>query len=135
MGLCFYTGQVQLIDTLAAAGEVLSWVGLGAGIPLLVIAGMVALAEGRWERVDIAVIDLSGETVARWFAGGDFHERPLTSREDAGDGWHPGFVSARDPGHARLNPPVVRRVFATLGTVFTALGIVGFILSFVPAFV
>ncbi len=124
-----------MIDTFAAVGEVLSWIGLGAGIPLLVIAAMVALAEGRWERVDIAVIELSGETVARWFAGGDFHERPLTAREDAGDGWHSGFVSARNPSHARLNPPVARRVLTTLGIVFTALGIVGFILSMVPAFV
>lgn len=133
--LCFYTGEVQLIDAFAAAGEVLSWVGLGAGVPLLLIAGMVALAEGRWERVDIAVIDLSGQMVVRWFAGGDFHERPLTTREDAGDGWHLGFVSTRDPGHARLNPPVVRRLFATLGIVFTVLGVIGFVLSLVPAFV
>lgn len=125
---------MHLIDTFAAVGEVLSWIGLGAGIPLLVIAGMVALAEGRWERVDIAVIDPSGEAIARWFAGGDFHERPLTAREEAGDGWHRGFVSARNPGHARLNPPVARRVFTTLGVVFTALGIIGFIVSMVPAF-
>lgn len=132
--MCFYTGEVQLIDTFAAVGEVLSWIGMGVGIPLLVIAGMVALAEGRWERIDIAVIEVSGEMIARWFAGGDFHERPLTPREDAGDGWHRGFVSARHPSHARLNPPVIRRFFATLGIVFTALGIIGFVLSFVPAF-
>ena len=124
-----------MIDTFALVGEVLSWIGLGIGIPLLVIAGMVAIAEGRWEPVDIAVIDRSGEAIARWFAGGDFHERPLTAGEDAGDGWHPGFVSARNPGHARLNPPVARRVTATLGFVFPSLGVVGFVVSLLPAFV
>lgn len=126
---------MHLIDAFAAVGEVLSWIGLGLGIPLLLVAGMVAVAEGRWERIDIAVIDVSGEMVARWFAGGDFHERALTSNEDAGDGWHRGFVSARNPSHARLNPPVIRRFLTTLGVVFTALGVIGFLLSLVPAFV
>lgn len=126
---------MQLIDIFAPVGEVLSWMGLGIGIPLLALAGMVALAEGRWEPIDIAIIERDGTAIARWFAGGDFHERPLTAREDAGDGWHPGFVSARMPSHARLNPPVLRRLFTTLGVVFTAVGIIGFVLSMVPAFV
>jgi len=126
---------MDLLDAFAVVGEVVSWIGLGVGIPLLVIAGMVALAEGRWERVDIAVIDRADGAIVRWFAGGDFHERPLRAREDAGDGWHSGFVSVRDPSHARLNPPVLRRLFTTLGSVFTGLGLVGLILSFVPAFV
>jgi len=126
---------MDLLDAFAVVGEVVSWIGLGVGIPLLVIAGMVALAEGRWERVDIAVIDRADGAVVRWFAGGDFHERPLRAREDPDDGWHSGFVSVRDPSHARLNAPVLRRFFATLGSVFTGLGVVGLILSFVPAFV
>jgi len=130
----FYDESVQPIDALAAVGEVLSWIGLGLGIPLLVIAGMVALAEGRWDRVDIALIDRDGVAIARWFAGGDFHERPVTARETAYEDWHRGFVSARNPSHARLHPPVLRRLFTTLGVVFTAIGIVGAIVSLIPAF-
>ncbi|WP_194421860.1 hypothetical protein [Microbacterium abyssi] len=126
---------MDLIDAFAVVGEVVSWIGLGIGIPLLVIAGMIALAEGRWDRADIAVIERADESIIRWFAGGDFHERPLAAREDAGDGWHRGFVSARNPGHARLNPPVLRRLFLTLGIVFTALGTAGFVLSMIPAFI
>lgn len=125
---------MQLIDTFAAVGEVLSWLGLGIGIPLLVIAGMVALAEGRWDRIDIAVIERDGVMIARWFAGGDFHERPLTAREDSDVGWHTGFVSARTPSHARLNPPMSRRLFTTLGIVFASVGVIGFIVSMLPAF-
>jgi hypothetical protein len=126
---------VHPIDAFAVAGEVLSWIGLGVGIPLLVMAGMVFLAEGRWERVDIAVIERAGESVARWFAGGDFHERPLGRREYAEEGWHHGFVSVRDPEHARLDPPVLRKVLTILGLVFTGLGVAGFVVSIVPAFV
>lgn len=131
----FYDEVVQLIDTLAAVGEVLSWIGLGLGLPLLVIAAMVAFIEGRWERVDMAVIERDGFAVARWFAGGEFHERPLNAHEHAGGDWHRGFVSARDATHARLHPPVLRRFFLTLGAVFTGVGVIGFIVSMIPAFV
>ncbi|HWK78191.1 hypothetical protein [Microbacterium sp.] len=123
------------IDTLAIVGEVVSWIGLGIGIPLLVIAGMIALAEGRWKGADIAVVERADGTILRWFAGGDFHERALSAGEHVGDGWHRGFVSVRDPSHARLDPPVLRKLFTTLGIVFTALGAVGFILSMIPAFI
>lgn len=123
------------IDALAVVGEVLSWVGLGVGIPLLVIAGMVALAEGRWERIDIAVIERDGVPIARWFAAGDFHERPLTSRERIADDWHQGFVSSRDPRNARLHPPSARRMLFALGAVFTGIGVIGFVVSMIPAFV
>lgn len=126
---------MDLIDTFAVVGEVVSWIGLGFGIPLLIIAGMIALAEGRWDRVDIAVIERADETIVRWFAGGDFHERPLAPREDIGDGWHRGYVSARNPGHARVNPPVLRRLFTTLGVVFAGIGAIGFVVSMIPAFV
>lgn len=126
---------MQPIDVFAAVGEVLSWIGLGIGIPLLMIAGMVALSEGRWERIDIAIIERDGVAFARWFAGGDFHERPLSAREDAGNGWHSGFVSARTPSHARLQPPTMRRLFTTLGIVFASVGVIGFIVSMLPAFV
>lgn len=126
---------MQLIDILAVVGEVLSWIGLGIGVPFLLLAAMVALAEGRWDPIDIAVIRRDDVLTARWFAGGDFHERPLTPREAAEDGWHRGFVNARTPSHVRMTPPMVRRLFATLGAVFTAVGIIGFILSMIPAFV
>ncbi|MGM7699645.1 hypothetical protein [Microbacterium sp. A84] len=126
---------MQMIDTLAVVGEVLSWIGLGIGIPLLVIAGMIALAEGRWESVDMAVIDRDGVVTARWFAGGEFHERPLTSHEHVEDDWHRGFVSVRNSSHARTHPPMLRRFFLTLGTVFTAIGAIGLIVSFIPVFV
>lgn len=126
---------MEPIDVLAAVGEVLSWIGLGIGLPLLVLGAMVALAEGRWEQTDVAVIERAGARTARWFAGGDFHERRLTSREPADDGWHRGFASVRMPGHLRMRAPMARRLLVTLGVVFIAVGLIGFILSMLPAFV
>ena len=126
---------MQTLDILGVVGEAMSWIGLGVGIPLLIVAGMVALAEGRWERVDIAVIERDGAPIARWFARGDFHERPLRESELSADDWHSGYVSTRNPDNARIHPPMGRRLLLTLGMIFTVAGVVGFIVSFVPAFV
>lgn len=126
---------MQIIDTLGAIGEAMSWIGIGIGIPLLIIGGMVALAEGRWERVDMVVVERDGVPVARWFARGDFHERPLRESELTVEDWHSGYVSARNPENARVHAPVGRRLLLTLGIIFAAAGAVGFVVSFVPAFV
>jgi hypothetical protein len=125
---------VQTLDILGVVGEAMSWIGLGVGIPLLIVAGMVALAEGHWERVDIAVIERGGTPIARWFARGDFHERPLRESELSADDWHSGYVSTRNPENARIHPPMGRRLLLTLGIIFTGAGAVGFVVSFLPAF-
>lgn len=122
------------IDTFAIVGEVLSWIGLGVGLPLLMIALMVALVEGRWERVDLVVIEREGTTVIRWFAGGDFHERALAPRERTSEEWHEGYLRERDPEQLRLQPPILRCLFFTIGGIFTGVGAVGFIISMLPVF-
>lgn len=125
------------VETLALVGEVLSWIGLGVGVPLLLIALLMRLAEGPWLPVDIAIIERDGTTIARWFAGGDFHERPLRRGESstADDGFTTGVVSSHNPARARVGePPHARRVLRTLGVVFTAVGVLGLIGSFVPLF-
>lgn len=113
----------------------MSWIGLGVGIPLLAIAGMIALIEGRWERVDIAVIERDGVPIARWFARGDFHERPLRGSESSAAEWHSGYVSGRNPANARIHPPMATRLLLTLGMIFSVAGAVGAVVSFLPAFV
>ncbi|WP_300266565.1 hypothetical protein [Microbacterium sp.] len=39
------------------------------------------------------------------------------------------------PDHLRMRPPMARRLLVTLGAVFTSVGLIGFILSMLPAFV
>ncbi|CAD5141489.1 conserved protein of unknown function [Microbacterium sp. Nx66] len=130
-----YDGLVQLVDTLSVVGEVLSWIGLGIGVPLLIVAMLIHLVEGQWVPVEIAVIDRDGRRTARWFAGGDFHERPLRRSEPTAttDGWLDGFHSSNDPARSRIGePPHLRRVLRTVGVVFAAVGAVGLMVSFLP---
>lgn len=130
-----YDGLVQLVDTLSVVGEVLSWIGLGIGVPLLIVALLIRLVEGQWIPVEIAVIDRDGRPTARWFAGGDFHERPLRRSEPTAttDGWLDGFHSSNDPTRIRIGePPHLRRVLRTVGVVFAAVGAAGLIVSFLP---
>ncbi|MCK2032777.1 hypothetical protein [Microbacterium sp. KSW4-4] len=126
---------MHLVDTLALVGEVLSWIGLGVGIPFLIVALLIRLVEGQWVPVEVAVIDRDGRLTARWFAGGDFHERPLRRGEPtaATVGWLDGFHSSNDPARIRIGePPHLRRVLRTVGIVFAAVGAVGLIVSFLP---
>ena len=92
-----------MLDTLALVGEVLSWVGLGLGLPMLLIAVLIRTIEGPWLPAEIAIIERDGALLARWFAGGDFHERPLSRQESATAeaGWADGVVSANNPSPTR----------------------------------
>jgi len=128
---------VQILDAFALVGDVMSWIGLAIGLPLLIVAMMIRHLEGEWIPIEIAVIDRSGTSTARWFAGGDFHERPIRRHEHAsgGEGWVDGFIRANDPSRARIgDPPDPRRILRTVGVAFTSVGVVGLIVSFLPLF-
>jgi hypothetical protein len=134
-GGTLYDGVMQVLDTLALVGEVLSWVGLGIGLPLLLLAFLIRTVEGAWLPIEIAVIEREGSLIGRWFAGGDFHERALRGHEaaTADDGWADGVVSANNPARARVGePPHTRRVILTLGIVFAGVGFVGLVVSLLP---
>lgn len=128
---------MDAVDTLALVGEVLSWVGLGLGLPLLLLATLIRAVEGPWRSIEIAIVERDGSVFARWFAGGDFHERPLRRDEFAtpDEGWAAGVVSANDPARARVgDPPHMRRVIMTLGSVFVGVGAIGLVGSLLPLF-
>ncbi|WP_194763662.1 hypothetical protein [Microbacterium sp. UFMG61] len=128
---------MDALETLALVGEVLSWVGLGIGLPLLLLAMLIRAIEGPWHRIEIAIVEREGSSFARWFAGGDFHERPLKRGESVipHEGWAPGVVSANDPSRARVgDPPHLRRVVTTLGIVFAGVGVIGLVGSLLPLF-
>lgn len=65
---------MQPLETFALVGEVLSWIGLGIGAPLLAAGLLVRSVTGAWLDIEIAVIERYGSLYARWFAGGDFQE-------------------------------------------------------------
>lgn len=129
---------MQTLDTLALVGEVLSWIGLGIGLPLLFLGLLIGSVEGPWRNIEIVIIERDGAQFARWFAGGDFHERPLRRGEFVPPEaeWATGVVSANDPARARVGePPHLRRVLMTVGSVFAGVGVIGLIVSLLPLFV
>lgn len=76
---------MSFLDVLAVIVEVLSWVGLGVGVPLFVVALILRAADGRWREVDIEIVEpapgSAGDPVARWFADDELHERALSADE------------------------------------------------------
>lgn len=125
---------MTLLDSLGLVGEIISWVGLGIGLPLLLAAALIRADSGRWEPTEIAVIRSGDALSARWFADGDFRERPLRAAEaDVDEGWHAGYVSSRRPDRARFaEPPAAGRVCGLLGGVLAGSGAVGFVVSWLP---
>lgn len=124
------------LETLAMIGEIFSWIGLGIGLPLLLLALAVRAADGPWEAVEIAVVRDDSGLSARWFAGEDFRERGLRHDEAGlGEGWHRGWVSSRRPWRARFSgPPATERICSVLGGMLTGVGILGFAVSWLPVF-
>lgn len=123
------------LDSVALVGEVLSWIGLGVGLPVIVLARIVRASEDHWQAVDIVVIDQRGTLLARWFVAGGLHERPVRARE-AGRiraGWHAGKVDTRDSDRMRFGSPlVIGPTLSTLGIIFVTAGTIGFVASLLP---
>lgn len=120
-------------------GELLSWIGLSLGIPLLLLAFVLKLAVGAAIPIEIVLVDRSGVAIARWFTSGGFHERPLRPWEldrVRGHDAYPAFTSSRNASRMRLDEhhPIVRTAF-TLGLVLTIVGAIGFAASWTPTIV
>lgn len=125
----------MLVDSFALVGEVLSWVGLGVGLPVLLVAAVLRSVAADWKPVHIVVVEQQGRLVGRWFASGEIQERPLrpAETEQVTDGGLNGYLSSRDPGRIRLSAPSSRWVFlSTIGWVFLAAGGIGFVVSLLP---
>lgn len=131
---------MNALDAVGTIAEVLSWIGLGLGLPLLVIVFLVKTHDGSWLPHEVFILeDEHGRARARWFAAGDFRERPLRAEESIH--WHgreevDAFVSEHHPGLMRFEPrrPLLH-AFQVLGITLTAVGAGAVILSVVLLFV
>lgn len=127
------------VDGLAVAGmvgETLSWVGLTAGIPLLLIAGVVRLVDGRYTRTPIELVHGADGALARWMTADGAYERGLAEWEQTratDDDSLEAYVSDRQPSRMRLERrhPVVR-LCTISGLVLVLAGILGFAASWLP---
>ena len=121
------------LDSAAGIGELLSWVGLGMGIPLLLMGWWMRHRDGAWLPVSIVVAPGPRGAVARWYTGGEFHERRLRGAEaHLRAGEHEALVSSRDARRVRLHPPAMPRMLLLVGGILCVVGAVGFALSLLP---
>jgi hypothetical protein len=111
-------------EVVSVVTEVIGWIALGGGIACLLLALLIRVADGRWLRTAVVVIDGDDGSVVRWFAEGAFHSRHLSAEERAHvvhPDEEPAYYKQREPDRLRLHePPVGRRVIRTLGLVLLA---------------
>jgi hypothetical protein len=121
---------VNFLDVLAIIVEVLSWVGLGVGVPLFVVALILRVADGHWHEVDIEIVEPvpggAEEPVARWFADDELRERALTAEErDAIADPDAATAFAGRGGRLRFERHgALARVFWVLSLVLLGVGVV-----------
>jgi len=124
------------LEGAGVAGDLLSWIGLGLGVPLLLVGLILRSAERALVPVEIVIVRGDHEPLARWFAHGDFHERALDAAERAhyaGRDICTGYVNWRDPARMRLERRTPStRVCLALGATFTVVGLTGLVLSVLP---
>lgn len=127
---------MELLDSAGAIGELVSWLGLLLGLPFLVVSWALRLRDGDWLPVEVVVVPVPGGAIARWFAGGDFHERHLgqDERDRLGEGDHqPAYVAERRPWRMEVEPhSPAARTMRIIGLVLVVLGLVGLAVSFLP---
>ncbi|WP_298044946.1 hypothetical protein [uncultured Citricoccus sp.] len=118
------------------AGALLSWIGLGLGLPLFPIGLALRSAEPALVPIEVVIVRGPHEPLAHWSAGDDFHEQPLHPTERAhyaGRDVCTGYIDSENPSQMRLDPH--RQATGTcraLGISFLVIGLVGFAISLVP---
>ena len=127
---------MNTVDVLGAIGEVLSWIGLGIGLPALLVALLVKAGDGRWVPVELVLVPEGSRIRARWYAANNFWERLLTADEALlwrGRETADAFISERHPHRMRSEPrrPLLHAVYVA-GLALTAIGVASTLLSFLP---
>lgn len=131
---------MNAVDAVGTIAEILSWIGLGVGLPLLVIVFLVKVHDGSWLPHEVVIVEEEGGRArARWFTAGDFWERPLRAEESAhwsGREDVEAFISTRHPNLMRFEPrrPLLH-AFQVLGITLTGVGAGAVVLSIVLLFI
>lgn len=131
---------MNAVDAVGTIAEILSWIGLGIGLPLLAIVFLVKVHDGSWVPHEVVIVEEEGGRArARWFAAGQFWERPLRAEESTH--WRKqaeadAFLSERHPNLMRFEPrrPLLH-AFQVLGLTLAGVGTAAVVLSIVLLFV
>lgn len=131
---------MNTVDAVGTIAEILSWIGLGVGLPLLAIVLLVKVHDGPWLPHEVIIVEEEGGRArARWFTAGDFWERPLRAEESPhwrGREEADAFISGRHPSLMRFEPrrPLLH-AFQVLGITLASVGAAAVVLSIVLLFV
>ena len=131
---------MNAIDIIATIGELISWIGIIAGVPLAIIGLMIRVAEGTYSPVSVTIVEGIGERqFALWSTDSRTCSRVLSPHEQTTrlDGTTvTGYVSIRDPERMRLErrSPAVR-ICLVLASVMLGAALIGFIVSLLPLMV
>ena len=127
-------------EAVDALTEIFTWVGIGVGVVLALVALIMHLADGTWVQTRAVVVDSPTGRLVRWFDDdGGVGEAHLTHEQEH----HLGDVDMADvyvrvgsSDRARLTKgsPAVRAI-ALLSAGLLALGIVAMVVSLVMLFV
>ncbi|BDZ54419.1 hypothetical protein [Agromyces marinus] len=124
---------MEPLDVIALAGEVVAWIALTSGLALLLAFAFARMADGTWDPTEVAILQRPDGDLVRWFAGGEFHERPLEAHEHArhGDeGELVGWVRRRTPERLRFEASShVPRVLGTLAVILLVVGVAATVAS------
>ncbi|MDH6235313.1 DUF3592 domain-containing protein [Cryobacterium sp. CG_9.6] len=120
--------------------EILTLVGLAAGIPLLITGLIVRAVSHRWVKADGVIAVSKNGSVIRWFDGqGDVHAGHQNTHES--QGLLPGddipvWYLPRSPDRCRTdNPSHDGRALRLTGLILILVGVVAAIFGFVLMFV
>ncbi|WP_460799020.1 hypothetical protein [Microbacterium sp. GXF0217] len=125
------------VDIVGTIGELISWIGLIAGVPLVIIGLMIRVAEGPYAPASVTIVEgIDDRQFALWSAGGRTCSRVLSPHEQTrrpDDASVTGYVSTRDPERMRLDrrSPGVRICFILAGVMLGA-SVIGFLASLLP---
>jgi hypothetical protein len=126
---------VNGLEGARVAAEMLTWVGVVLGPPLLLVGIVLRVRERALVSTQIVIVDQRHTRWARWCASGRIHERPLRGSECvqlAGRDFCIGYVSPDEPWLMQLERcRPMTSVCRALGATFVLVGLCGFTLSLV----
>ncbi|MFB7252020.1 hypothetical protein [Microbacterium sp. NPDC056234] len=128
---------MNAVDIVGTIGELMSWIGLIAGVPLLILGLMIRVAEGAYAPTSVTIVEgVDDRRFAMWSAGGRTCSRVLSPHEHAtrsDDTSVTGYVSTRDPERMRLDRrSAAVRICLVLAAVMLGAAVVGFLASLLP---
>ncbi|MGR0221843.1 hypothetical protein [Agromyces sp. ZXT2-6] len=128
-----------VLVVIALVSEVVAWITLVGGALCLLAFAFARVVDGTWEPTEAVVADGPAGRSVRWFAGGEFHERPLDDeeRELVGPGEsQPAFYRRRTPDRLRFEPDSpLPRMLGGLAAILLSIGLVATVASTVAGIV